>query len=78
MKGTNINHLATEIHMQVRQFAFLNKTKESIIFQKLGSKDVWRTSNGVFNIGKSAALTLFNSRQVLCSAFDKAKLLGKN
>ena len=50
-----------------------NKTKESIISQKLGSRD-WRIANSVLNKGKSAIPLLFNGPEVLSSASDKAKL----
>ena len=55
-----------------------NKTKESITYQKLASRDFWRIANSVLNKGKSAIPPLFNSREVLSSASDKAKLFAKN
>ena len=55
-----------------------NTTKESITSQKLGSQDFWHIANSVFNKGKSAIPSLFNSPEVLSSASDKAKLFAKN
>ena len=54
------------------------KTKESIISQKLGSRDFWRIANSVLNKGKSAIPPLFNGPEVLPSASDKAKLSAKD
>ena len=57
---------------------FICKTKESIISQKLGSRDFWRIANSVLNKGKSAIPPLFNGTEVLPSASDKAKLFAKD
>ena len=51
-----------------------NKTKESLISQKLGSWLFWRIPNSVTNKANSAILPLFNSPEVLSSASDKVKL----
>ena len=51
-----------------------NKTKESLISQKLGSWLFWRIPNSVLNKANSAILPLFNSPEVLSSASDKVKL----
>ena len=55
-----------------------NKTKESITFQKLGSRYFWRIANSALNKGKSAIPPLFNGPEVLSSASDKAKLFAEN
>ena len=52
--------------------------KESITFQKLGARDLWRIANNVINKGKSAIPPLFNGPEVLSSASDKAKLFAEN
>ena len=66
--------------LEAAKFAYANKTKESITSQnqKLGSRDFWRIANSVPNKGKSAIPPLFNSREVLPSASDKAKLFAEN
>ena len=51
---------------------------ESITSQKLGSRDFWRITNSVLNIGKSAIPPLFNGLVVLSSASDKANLFAEN
>ena len=60
------------------KLAYATKAKESIISQKLGSRDFWRIANSVLNKGKSAIPPLFNGPEVLSSASDKAKLFAKN
>ena len=52
--------------------------QESITFQELGTWDIWRVANSVFNKSKSAVPHLFKGPEVLSSASDKAKLLAKN
>ena len=64
--------------LEAGNFAYANKTKESIISQKLGSWDFWRIANSVLNKGKSAIPPLFNGPEVLSSASDKAKLFTEN
>ena len=64
--------------LQSAKLAYANKTKESIISQKLGSHDFWQIANSVLNKGRSAILPLFNDPEVLCSASDKAKLFAEN
>ena len=64
--------------LEAAKLAYANKTKESITFQKLGSRDFWRIANIVLNKGKSAIPSLFNRAEVLPSASDKAKLFTKN
>ena len=53
------------------RLAYVNKTKEPIISQKLGSHDFWQTANSVLNKGKSAILPLFfllhNYDMIICS-----------
>ena len=56
----------------------INKTKESITYQKLGPGDFWQIANSVLNKGKSAIPPLFNGPEVLSSASDKAKLFAEN
>ena len=58
-------------------FAYGNKTKQSITPQKLGSPDFWQIANSVLSKGKSAIPSLFNSLEVLSSASDKGKLFAE-
>ena len=64
--------------LEATKLAYATKTKESIISQKLGSRDFWQIANSVLNKGKSAIPPLFNGPEVLSSASDKAKLFAKN
>ena len=64
--------------LDAAKHAYANKTKESIISHKLGSRDFWRIANSVLNKGKSAIPPLFNDPEVLSSACDKAKLFAEN
>ena len=64
--------------LEAAKLAYATKTKESIIFQKLGSRDFWRIANSVLNKGKSVVPPLFNGPQVLSTASDNAKLFAKN
>ena len=64
--------------LEAAKLAYATKTKESITFQKLGSRDFWRIANSVLNKGKSAIPPLFNGPEVLSSTSDKAKLFAKN
>ena len=64
--------------LEAAKLAYATKTKESIISQKLGSRDFWRIANSVLNKGKSAIRPLFNRLEVLSSTSDKAKLFAKN
>ena len=61
--------------LEAAKLAYVNKTKEFITSQKLGSRDFWRIANSVLNKGKSAIPLLFNGLEVLSSASDKTKLL---
>ena len=63
--------------LEAAKFAYAHKTKESIISQKLGSRDFWRIANSVLNKGKSAIPPLFTRSKVLSSASDKAKLFAE-
>ena len=62
--------------LEAAKLAYANKTKKSITSQKLGSCDFWRIANSVFNKDKSAIPPLLNGPELLCSAFDKAKLFA--
>ena len=64
--------------LEVAEFAYATKTKESITSQELGSRDFWRIANSVLERGNSALPLLFNEQEVLPSAPDKAKLFVKN
>ena len=63
--------------LKALKLVYANKTKESIISQKLGFWDFWQIPGSVLNKGKSAVAPLFNSLEVLCAASDKAKLFAK-
>ena len=64
--------------LEAAKLAYPTKTKESIIFQRLGSRDFWQIANSVLNKGKSAIPPLFNGPEVLSSVSDKAKLFAKS
>ena len=64
--------------LEAAKLAYTTKTKESITYQKLGSRDFWRIANSVLNKGKSAIPPLFNGPEVLSFASDKANLLTNN
>ena len=64
--------------LEAAKLAYANKTKESITFQKLGSRELWRIANRVLNKSKYAIPPLFNDPEVLSSASDKAKLFSEN
>ena len=64
--------------LEAAKLAYANKTKESIISQKPGSRDFWRIANSVLNKGKSAIPPLFNRLEMLSSAFEKARLFPEN
>ena len=42
--------------VEAAKLAYTNKTKESITFQKPGSRDFWRIANGVLNKDDSGYL----------------------
>ena len=63
---------------EAAKLTYVNKTKESITSQKLGSRDFWRIASSVLNKGKSAIPPLFNGPEVLSSASEKAKLFAEN
>ena len=64
--------------LEAAKLAYVNKTKESITSQKLGSRDFWRIASSVLNKGKFAIPPLFKDPEVLSSASDKAKLFAVN
>ena len=63
---------------RILEAAKLHKTKESITYLKIGSRDFWQIANSVVNKGKSVIPPLFNGPDVLPSASDKAKLFAVN
>ena len=69
-----INHCKRVL--EAAKLAYANKTKESITFQKLGSRYFLRIANSVLNKAKSAIPPLFNGPELLSSASDKAKLFA--
>ena len=64
--------------LEAAKLAYVNKTKESITSQELGSRDFWRIANSVINKVKSAIPLLFNGPERSSSASDKAKLFAEN
>ena len=64
--------------LEAANFAYANKTKESITFQKLGSLEFWKIANSVLNKGKSAISPLFKGPEVLSFTSHKAKLFAEN
>ena len=63
---------------ETAKLAYANKTKESIISQKLGSPDFWQTANSILNKGESAIPALFNGPEMLSSTTDKVELFTEN
>ena len=64
--------------LQTATLAYANKTKKSIISQKLPSWDFWQISSSFLDQCKFAIPPLFNSPELLSSASDKANLLAEN
>ena len=64
--------------LETAKLAYANKTKESITSQQPGCCDFWQFANSVLNKGKSAIPPLFNDREVLSSASDKAELFAEH
>ena len=64
--------------LEATKLAYPSKTKASIFFQKLGSRDFWQSANSVLTNGNSAIPSLFNGPEVLSSASNKAKLFAEN
>ena len=64
--------------LDAAKLAYADKTKETITFQKRGTRDFWRIANSVLNKGKSAIPPLLNGMEVLPSAPDKAKFFAEN
>ena len=64
--------------MKLPNFAYANKTKETITSQKLGSGDIWGIANSILNNYKSATPPLFNGLEMLSSASAKAKFFAEN
>ena len=62
--------------LEAAKLAYVNKTKESINSLNLDSRDFWQIATSVLNKGKSAIPHLFNSPEMLSSAYDKAKLFA--
>ena len=67
----------TKVFLKLPNLYMLIK-QESIISQKLGSRNFWQIANSVLNKGKTAIPRLLNRPDVLSSESDKAKLLAKN
>ena len=64
--------------LEAAKLAYANKTKESIAFQKLGSRDFRQIANSVHIKCKSAIPPLFNGPELLFSASNKAKYFAEN
>ena len=62
--------------LKLANLHILIKHKSPFFSQKLGSWDFWQIANSVLNKGKSAIPPLFNSLEVLPSAYNKAKLFA--
>ena len=60
--------------LEATKLAYLNKTKKSITFQKLGFCDFWRIAKSVLNKAKSAILPLFNGLLVKQNCLQKTFL----
>ena len=64
--------------LEAAKLTYVNKTKQSITSQKLGSHRLCRITNSILNKGKSAIPPLFNSPERMSSASEKAKFLAEN
>ena len=64
--------------LETAKLAYANKIKESIAFQKLGSRDFWQIAYSVLNRGKTTITPLFNGSEMFSFESDKAKLFTKN
>ena len=63
--------------LEAAELLYATKTKESIISQKLRSREFWWIPNSVLNKGQSAIPPLFRVR-MWSSASNKPKLFAKN
>ena len=61
--------------LEAAKLTYVNKTKEFITSQKLGSPDFSQIANSVLNKGKSAIPPLFNGPKVLSSLIKQNRLL---
>ena len=61
--------------LEAAKLAYANKTKESITFQDLGSRDFWQIANSVLDKGKSAIPPLFKSKTVSRKLFKELRYL---
>ena len=63
--------------IEAAKLVLVNETKESILYQKLGSCDFWGIANSVLNRCKICIPPCFNSPELLSSASDKAKFFAE-
>ena len=63
--------------LEAAKLGYVNKTKESITSQKLGSRDFRQTANSALIKDESAVVPLFNSPDVLSSSSIKLNWLLK-
>ena len=63
--------------LEAAKLAYVNKTKESVTCQKLGSQDFWQITNSVFNKGRSDVPPRINSLEILSSVLIKQNCLLK-
>ena len=63
--------------LEAAKLAYVNKTKESVTSQKLGSQDFWQITNSVFNKGRSDVPPRINSLEILSSVLIKQNCLLK-
>ena len=63
--------------LEAAKLAYVNKTKESVTSQKLGSQDFCQITNSVFNKGRSDVPPRINSLEILSSVLIKQNCLLK-
>ena len=63
--------------LEAAKLAYVNKTKESVTSQKLGSQDFWQITNSVFNKGRSDVPPRINNLEILSSVLIKQNCLLK-
>ena len=63
--------------LEAAKLAYVNKTKESVTSQKLGSQDFWQITNSVFSKGRSDVPPRINSLEILSSVLIKQNCLLK-
>ena len=71
-------HRARKCHkvLRVAKISYAESVQARIEKERLGSREFWRITNKVLNLGKSPIPTIINGRKVISSSSDKAKLFA--